>query len=126
MTHHTPGPWHALTRENYTLGGDSIEVVLLNEEGLVCDSIAQVLLDTGDDAPEERKVWKQHEANARLIAAAPDLLGALKQVMEQLDSGVLVRDISKDAQPDYALRMVRLVSTINSWQLAIAKAEGRA
>lgn len=28
--------------------------------------------------PISTTVWKQHEANARLIAAAPDLLGALK------------------------------------------------
>lgn len=55
-----------------------------------------------------------------------DLLAALKRVMELLNSGVLVRDITKDGGPNWAPRMMELVRDMQSWQMAIAKAEGTA
>ncbi len=62
MSKHTPGPWKALqTRDK---SGWTIASV---DNGELCDPV----------------VWEQggidHEPNARLIAAAPALLGALEQ-----------------------------------------------
>lgn len=66
-----------------------------------------------------------HIANAKLIAAAPELLEALKMVQQMLTSGELVRDISLDAKPDFAMRMLDFVPKLNKIMMAIAKAEGR-
>lgn len=59
-----------------------------------------------------------------LHKSAPDLLAALKRVMELLESGVLVRDITKDDKPDWGMRMMELVCDLNAWKAAIGKAEG--
>src|SRR5919201_3936496 len=77
MTKHTPGPW-----------GVSGEVL---NQGLVVSApgrrarqiVALVQAEIGyqaDPAPEA-------EANARLIALAPDLLAACRGVLEFLDNG---------------------------------------
>lgn len=81
---HTPGPWHADLREHYTLGGDMVEITLHDENGFVIDQIASVMLDTGEDSPEDRARYQQQEANARLIASAPDLLTVCTQVAKDL------------------------------------------
>lgn len=64
-------------------------------------------------------------ANARLIAAAPELLAALKLVMAMLEDGRLVRDISKHGRPDYSMAMLALVRDLQTIQSAIFKAEAR-
>jgi hypothetical protein len=53
------------------------------------------------------------------------LLAALKSIMSHLDSGVLVRDVSRDGEPGWAIRMLPLVGDLQSAAVAIAKAEGR-
>ena len=63
-------------------------------------------------------------ANARLIAAAPDLLHALKGIMDLLDSGYLVRNIDDDLKPDFALRQIKPIGIFKSAIDAISKAEG--
>ncbi len=65
-------------------------------------------------------------ANARLAAAAPDLLEACKWFMQQLDDDVLVRDISRDGEPDWPMRMLRFTARLAEAAEAIAKAEGSA
>lgn len=64
-------------------------------------------------------------ANARLIAAAPDLLSALKEIMDLITSGALVRDTSGDANPSFAMRQLPLVMALKDAETAIAKAEVR-
>src|SRR5438874_12221595 len=49
------------------------------------------------------------EANARLIAAAPDLLDALKTILQGFADGVFVRDLTHDAEADWALRLVPFI-----------------
>ena len=85
---HTPGPWHAETSDHYTLGGDMIEISLHDSEGMICDQIASVMLDTGDDTAEDQKRYKEQEANAHLIAAAPDLLAACEAVYEADEAAI--------------------------------------
>ena len=60
-----------------------------------------------------------------LCKAAPDLLEACKWFMQALEDGRLVRDITKDVQSDWALRMLELTRDLAKAQAAIAKAEGR-
>ena len=66
MSAHTPGPWI------YAIPGDSF---VASDSGLICRRPA---VSGGGSAPSN---W---EANARLIAAAPDLLEALKACDEAM------------------------------------------
>ena len=72
MTKHTPGPW-ILDEESIDLLDFELEThrIWINADGMHIGYV---------DGPrtEERK------ANARLIAAAPDLLEALKEIVKSL------------------------------------------
>lgn len=72
----------------------------------------------------------QSEDEARLIVAAVNshaqLLEACKWFMSALDSGVLQRSITNDAQNDFAFRMVNFVAALHQAKAAIAAAEGSA
>ena len=71
---HTPGPW---TAQND--GRDIISIQHSNNDpGAISMTLAKVTA---------RMTWRsQAEANARLIAAAPDLLDALRNISELYDS----------------------------------------
>jgi hypothetical protein len=62
MSKHTPGPWH-------TAGEQGVQIRSAK------DQIAKVWTMRGNE-------WK---ANARLIAAAPELLEALKEIVDAAD-----------------------------------------
>jgi hypothetical protein len=73
MTHHTPGPWFAawdcIVANDPTGQHEDLylaEIVIADDEGRIV-------------SPEEQG------ANARLIAAAPDMLAALQDVLEFWD-----------------------------------------
>jgi len=69
MSKHTPGPWRLINEPN-------------SSNVLVCGSpshIATVAVGGAIDAPTDH-------ANARLIAAAPELLAALHDLIEAADS----------------------------------------
>ncbi|WP_077961682.1 hypothetical protein [Ensifer adhaerens] len=71
MSKHTPGPWMARyddRRDNYQIFGEGKDGMRPWLAITKCESVPA-----------------QHEANARLIAAAPDLLAALNGVMHLLD-----------------------------------------
>jgi hypothetical protein len=106
---HTPGPWTA--REQKNRSGIVIGWIVEAENGdrIGWPSYANAESNEGDRAP-----FATTAANARLIAAAPDMLAALKHVDERVigpspDEPLLHPDISE------AWRVVRA---------AIAKAEG--
>jgi len=71
---HTPGPWKVHTKKNGTLGIDAKE-----PDGSYCQP-ARV---NGD--PEDKVYGPTTRANARLIAAAPDLLKKCQQIVAWLD-----------------------------------------
>jgi hypothetical protein len=71
MSKHTPGPWRAGPNGGWGLG--PINAVFTAESDLYGDLLAS--LQTVPVSPHM-------EANARLMAAAPDLLEALKQMLE--------------------------------------------
>lgn len=90
---HTPGPWSAAP----VLSFGEFEIAGANKE-----EVALIYGYSGGDEPGANP----SEANARLIAAAPELLEALKAVLD-------------DKTRTYAVRCMKA-------RAVIAKAEGRA
>lgn len=68
---HTPGPWVAVS--------DYVEAHDLDEPLSIC-----TLADCGDAS----------KANARLIAAAPELMAALEEFIGAVDAGCAFKDAS--------------------------------
>lgn len=106
---HTPGPWKACNPS-----GDSWEV---------CSTVEKQWPDSDNLAGKSITGWgrvTQTEADARLIAAAPELLEALEECERDLSKAIAIMPRrycnEKDAQRcDDLLAMVRA---------AIAKAKG--
>lgn len=73
MNNHTPGPW------SYELEDSQL---IRDSEG---NSIVEVFLPMHRELGYDKSAEIQ-EANARLIAAAPDLLEALKQLMADYEA----------------------------------------
>lgn len=67
------------------------------------------------------------DQGAAIVAAVnsySDMRAALKSVLTLIDEGKLVRDISGDSEPDWALRQLPLVRTLQACRAALAKATG--
>jgi len=73
---HTPGPWF-VGRRGYNTAGIEVGPRYPNGPGIW--SIAYVEDEDNDDLPAD-----EQDANARLIAAAPDLLAACKALLVRL------------------------------------------
>ena len=97
QTGYSPGPW--TSRVNTDSAARFLEII--GDRGW---PIAHVYFGTTQEAT----------ANARLIAAAPELLSALVRIMEYAHDGAAIRDINTSEQPEF----------INA-RAAIAKAEGK-
>ncbi len=61
----------------------------------------------------------------RIEKVALELLAGCKWFLKQMEDGFIVRDITRDAQEDWAMRMVSFVSELQIIQRSVAKAEGR-
>ena len=103
---HTPGPWVI-----YDDGPDGSDVILahIDEENYDIAYIA------ADERPEDEK-----KANARLIAAAPDLLEALRAAVEYLGCALRGANLKATGYDREAG-----VEEYQAALAAIAKAEGR-
>jgi hypothetical protein len=88
-TKHTPGPWHTYT------GGNTRDCVESVKEG----KLIAVVYDGADSRPCENNPTQS--ANAKLIAAAPELLEALK-AMVCLYEVMHARSGYVDSRPDKA------------------------
>lgn len=77
---HTPGPWIV----NY----DGLNIDTKQDGGI--EQVARV-----------SRTNEEREANARLIAAAPDLLDALKEIEERADSNARDLDPESDAHSGF-------------------------
>lgn len=62
------------------------------------------------------------DADAALIAAAPELLEACQFFMGALDDGDLVRDTSKDYDESWGLKAAKLITDLAKAEAAIRKA----
>ena len=101
MSGHTPGPW-AVTPDSFVMAGSRPSI-----------GVARVITHA-----------KEFVANARLIAAAPELLEALKALVDSqsvLHETTGVGVYAEDCPGDDTCRCA-IVAQVNA---AIAKAEGR-
>jgi len=100
MSAHTPGPWKVYGTRSRTVWG----------EKAIC-----TVHGTRNDIDEQR------DANARLIAAAPDMLTALHEALEFAEDQEDVID-GPDGEPqaNKAMRLAQMLREV------IGKAEGKA
>jgi hypothetical protein len=103
---HTPGPWHVETEADWE---DDEPTLYVCHAGTVCDGTTVC-----NFPPSHWATLDTRAANARLIAAAPDLLEALREANR------LLGDIPA------AKGNPRVADAITANRKAIAKAEGRA
>jgi len=101
MSKHTPGPWHYRR-------GDEWSHSVVTHHGTLPDGSQNCW--TVADINKMRE--PEHEANARLIAAAPELLEALQACEARLTH--------------LAQNSVNVVAELKQARAAIAKAEGQA
>jgi len=107
-TKHTPGPW---TRDGGNISGEW-------ETGeQVTIAITGVTRFCGDESggPRDTRMKAENKANARLIAAAPELLAALKNLHALIDTNALIESYNCKGKAANAKIMIAAV---------IAKAEG--
>lgn len=98
MSKHTPGPW-TVSYQTPFLVVDSAHVVIASASGVSSGGASDV------------SGFEQAKANARLIAAAPELLAALKRAASWIKS---------EAEGNDEMPLVFVVA-----EAAIAKAEGK-
>lgn len=103
---YTAGPW-----DTYDDSGPDYDKWVVGDAASVYGQICVV------QSPENTA------ADARLIVQSPALLKACKWFMQQLEDGVLVRDISKDGESDWAMRMLKFTASLSDAHEAITKAE---
>jgi hypothetical protein len=85
MTNHTPGPW--MVKHQYNVIGQDDRMVA------TCGGYANNSLpDSG---------FGQNCANARMIAAAPDMLAALKRAVAAADSREKFSERTQECEDDY-------------------------
>lgn len=102
---HTPGPWRM-------------------EQSAHANPLFWVVADAPIHGTGVATCGSDSEGDAHLIAAAPDLLAACETLMGYIDNGTLVRDVERDGQPDFTIRMMHFVRDLGAAQAAIAKAKG--
>jgi hypothetical protein len=105
---HTPGPWTIIRSKLETDG--AFDYAIGTDEAPV---IAEAF---GRDA---NGGWPDAEANARLIAAAPDLFSALKALLPEIDSEIEQRQTSGNDEYWQGLKALS-----DAGHAAVASAEG--
>lgn len=104
----TPGPWFIHPRTTMTV---------MTEDGRVVATTGGYSATT-----DMERVHNENEANARLIAAAPAPLEALKAVRAFAEAEVENREHAGGSMSDYINEAQEIVDTIDA---AISQAEGR-
>jgi hypothetical protein len=66
---------------------------------------------------------KEAERRSRIERTAPELLAACKWFIHQIETGVLVRDISRDHEASWAAEMVTFTRGLHLAITAVRKAE---
>ena len=84
MNKHTPGPWFAVADKGQT-------IIRTSRSSAAFSPLAIV---KGD----KRDTLKDQEANARLIAAAPDLLEALSEIINDGGKFVMTNETHRKAR----------------------------
>ena len=92
MTQYTPGPWK--------MGINST-----GEEAIIGPN-GQVVADASWTGGSGCELTIYNEADARLIAAVPDLLGALKNIVTQYNAVHGIGDMEMQSAIDFAHKMI--------------------
>ncbi len=104
MTQHTPGPWEHLN-------GDQIGAIVRERTAIIADCCTESGPQGSQVGPDAR------QANARLIAAAPDLLAALQSSLQFVFAWLLEYESGPQRE--------RIEAQIAKTQAAIARAGGK-
>jgi len=99
---HTPGPWKLDLQETYEWPTEEIEIMDNDGDGFIAKVYAHTNIET-------------QKANARLIAAAPDLLEALKELQKRIHA-----HMKMDVKKHYSLLVADAAAS-----KAIHNAEGK-
>lgn len=91
MRVHTRGPWHIHVRNSHRLHVDGDEVIIATEGNKPPVAFLHpVYLSCDLKGKSEHRAWdravQEVKANAALIAAAPELLEALKGVLDLMEN----------------------------------------
>ncbi len=102
---HTPGPWYVSKR-------NPLRVIESGPRALTLATVG-----TNGHGVTAEGAQAEAEANARLIAAAPELLDALRDAMQAVEvfHGPIAWEVFRDHSPE-----------MKRWRAAIAKATGEA
>ncbi len=93
---HTAGPWHMEGKS----GNDGEAMVIVSKDRTIAWTAA-----TWDEASQGDVITPEDEANAKLVAAAPELLESLQLVMD-----IVATRVSSLSQMDYSkMRKARAV-----------------
>lgn len=83
----TPGPWIVDLDRDFIQDGDQVSIEALTPEGMISREVCSLFLDTGENKDGED--YEEDAANARLIAAAPDLYTSLQFILEHSGDPVI-------------------------------------
>lgn len=86
-TKHTQGPWKTF----WSYGNTDTHRIYKGHSADICETIASV----NAFAPTDGDMEQESKANVRLIAAAPELLEALEEVMSGNTNGVNICSVVK-------------------------------
>lgn len=114
---HTPGPW-----SEHGNGGCECGQIF-GPDGNVVVAIVMGEKNRGDEGPDAVPTTPLQQGNARLIAAAPDLLEAVKALMEGSEFGSVHIEGWDDAPPGWNTIRMPSEPALEKGRLAIAKAE---
>lgn len=120
---HTPGPWHV----EDPMGDICLSIVDDAEHTYDWKMVANVTWSEADEKGQKSFVsYKTAEANARLIATAPDFIAAAKDIISSRSSTYKARNGKVMSIEDDSGEMVWLVpfDALLALEAAIAKAEG--
>ena len=116
MAAHTPGPWREIPWKKLDIENHSKRVIVAGDYADEGEPDLIVELVAGDEV----------DANARLIAAGPELLEALKAAHHELTAlhGLYAHDNPRPDLSGEDAFQIDATNTINKIVQAIAKAEG--
>jgi hypothetical protein len=104
MSKHTPGPWHIIEAESQEGYAELVVTSTHNAVGLDDDVGCFVYGGTDD-------LQKVKRANARLIAAAPDLLAALEAALPWMMNISVEHGFAADVLDDMRLAIAKAMGT---------------